>query len=346
MGKKAEIITILYFYQKGGGVEMKVLKQVMVRIGTGIGAAVLCLLFALLPSWAVLPAEATIEIEDFREKKLVFDQPADRIVCLIDRALTGFYMLGAKEKIVGVSMTAFTGSSAAYYAAMDPRIKAKTLPVVSSQTAGSLERILALTPDLVVIRVFNNDLIDALEERGIPVFGVFIENTSDIYKEIIAFGKITGFHERAETLVAFTQKEIALVREKTEVIPRRSQPNVYFMWAKGELDSGGSKSILQEILNISGAVNICGHIEQEHVVMSMENLLAADPEIIIMWHNPLYDPKDIGQKPVWKNLKAIKNNRIYEILDLFTCDLWTLNYLYSVKLMARWCHPELFRCRG
>jgi len=193
-----------------------------------------------------------------------------------------------------------------------------------------------------VIWAFNKDLINALEERGIPVFGVFIEKTDDIYKEIIAFGKITGSHDRALTLVDFTQKEIALVRKKTEGVLQDKRPNVYFMWAKGELDSGGGKSIIQELLNISGAVNICGHIAQEHVVMSMETLLVANPEIIIMWHNPLCDPKEIALKPVWKNLKASKNNRIHEIPDLFTCDLWTLNFLHSVKLIAQWCHPELF----
>ena len=288
------------------------------------------------------PGNRLVTVKDFRGQSLVFDRPVNRIVCLIDSALTGFYMLGVQKKIVGVSKTAVTGSSTPYYAVLDPRIRQNALPVVSSQTAGSLERILALKPELVVVWALNHHLIQALEQRGVPVFGVFIEKTGDIYKEIIAFGKLTGTLDRAQTLVRETKDDIARIKKTTETLLPQQKPNAYFMWAKGELDSGGSKSIIQELLNISGAVNICGNIDQEHVVMNLETLIAANPDIIIMWHNPLHDPEKIGKKAAWKDLNAARNSRIHEIPGLFSYDLWTLNFVNTAKLMARWCHPDLF----
>lgn len=283
-----------------------------------------------------------IEVKDFRGKQLVFSKPVNRIVCLLDSALNGIYMLGAQEKIVGVSATAYTGSSARYYAAMDARMSGKLLPVVSSSSAASLEQILALKPELVIVFSLNKETITALEERGIAVFGVSVECVEDIYKEVLALGEITGTANRAKELVDDTRKEIATVRERISAVPKMQWPRTYFMWAKGELDSGGRKSIVQEVLEISGAVNVCGHIDQEHVVINMEDLLMANPQVIIMWHNELLDPADILQKPAWKALPAAKNDRIHEIPDLFSCDLWTLNFQYSVKLIAAWCHPELF----
>jgi iron complex transport system substrate-binding protein len=297
-----------------------------------------------VPASAALEGKGAsrIEVEDFRGKKLVFSKPVSRIVCLLDSALTGLYMLGAEDRIVGVSMSAYNGNSARYYAAMDPRLKENTLPVVSSSSAGSLERVIALVPDLVIIWSLNKETITALEERNIPVFGVFIDGVEDIYKEVLALGKITGTDGRAHELFDFTRKEIGRVSEKTAAISKDQWPKAYFMWAKGELDSAGSTSIVQELLDISGARNICGHIQQEHVVIGMEHLLIADPPIIFMWYNPLLDPADFLQKPGWRSLAAARNKRIYEMPDLFACDLCTLNFQFSVKLLARWCHPELF----
>ena len=97
----------------------------------------------------------------------------------MDSALTGLYMLGAENKVVGVSSNAYTGSSSRFYAAMDPRIRNQSLPVASSSTAGSLERILALKPDVVIVFSLSKEVVTALEERGIPVFGAFIEKLDD-----------------------------------------------------------------------------------------------------------------------------------------------------------------------
>ena len=307
---------------------------------------VILLVSMCLPRLALAAFEGTattkIQVEDFRGRRLNFEAPVKRIVCLLDSALTGLYMLEAEQNVVGVSMTAYTGSSAPYYTAMDSRIREKSLPVVSNAAAVSLERILALKPELVITFSLNKEIIAALEERGVAVFGVFIEKVEDIYKEVLALGEMTGNAPRARELVAFSRRQVALIREKTGAVSIDRWPDTYFMWAKGEMDSGGRKSIVQELLNISGAVNICGHINQEHVVISMEQLLVANPSIIIMWFNELMDPVDISTKPAWKILTASRNHRIYEIPDLFCCDLWTLNFQYTVMLMATWCHPELF----
>ena len=287
-------------------------------------------------------APSPIEVEDFRGKRLVFSKPAERIVCLLDSALTGLYMLGAENKVVGVSSNAYTGSSSRFYAAMDPRIRNQSLPVASSSTAGSLERILALKPDVVIVFSLSKEVVMALEERGIPVFGVFIEKLDDVYREVLALGKITGTTDRATELVQFSRREIGLIKDRVSTIPEESRPATYFMWAKGELDSGGSRSIVQELLDIAGGVNVCGHIDQEHVVMSLENLLEANPRLIVMWYNEILDPRDILAKPGWKVMSAARTGRIREMPDLFSCDLWTLNFQYSARLMAAWCHPELF----
>jgi len=55
--------------------------------------------FWSLPSVAKPLTKDIISVTDFRGKKIEVTRPVSRIVCLIESALSGLYMLGAEERI-------------------------------------------------------------------------------------------------------------------------------------------------------------------------------------------------------------------------------------------------------
>jgi iron complex transport system substrate-binding protein len=114
------------------------------------------------------------------------------------------------------------------------------------------------------------------------------------------------------------------------------------MWAQGELETSGAPSTVNDVIEMAGGRNVCGHIRQEHTVVNLENLIAWRPDVIVMWHNPRKSPQDIISMPVWQSLPASKNRRVHELPSVFFCDLWTLKCLHAVKLIAGWCHPQAF----
>ena len=285
----------------------------------------------------------TIQVRDFRGKALLLRKPAERIVCLIESALSGIYMLGAEAKIVGVSANVYQQETFRYYAAMDERIHNKSLPTPGNWDFINIERVIGLKPDLVIIWAHQEEAILALEERGIPVFGVFIRSFEDVYQEMLALGDLTGARERALQLVADTRESLAQVRSRTAAITPGDRVRVYYMWAQGELESSGKPSTVDELLALAGAVNVCGSIEQEHLVVNMEKILKWDPQVIVMWYNARKDPADILHNAMWQSVTAVRQNRVYEFPDVFSCDLWTLKFQYAVKMVAKWCYPELFR---
>ncbi len=137
------------------------------------------------------PAQ-TIEMRDFRGKALLLQKPAERIVCLIESALSGIYMLGAEARIVGVSANVYQQETFRYYAAMDERIRSRSLPTPGNWDFINIEKVVGLKPDLVIIWAHQEEAIRALEERGIPVFGVFIRSFEDVFREMLALGDLTG----------------------------------------------------------------------------------------------------------------------------------------------------------
>ena len=78
-------------------------------------------------------------------------------------------------------------------------------------------------------------------------------------------------------------------------------------------------------------------------MVNLEKVFSWNPDLILMWHNEKKNPRDIIQDPQWKRIKAVREERVHEFPEVFWCDLWTLKFLYAVKLTAKWVHPELFR---
>lgn len=307
-------------------------------LARGVGFLLLSLLLAGAPALA-----EGVAATDFRGRRIELAKPAERIVCLLESALSGLYMLGADTHLVGISTNIYQESVFPYYAAMDQRIRDRTLPTPGNWDFVNIESMVALQPDLVIIWSGQEESIAALEEKGIPVFGVFIERFADIHREIAALGALTGTQERAAQLLALAEEELKAVRQKTALPAGEARPRVYFMWDQGPLETSGRHSTVQELIDLAGGTNAAGGSELEHLVANLENVLVWNPELIVMWCNDRLNAEDIGELSGWRSLSAVQNGRVHELPDPFSCDFWTLKYLFTVDLVARWCHPERFR---
>lgn len=221
--------------------------------------------------------------------------------------------------------------------------KKKKLPAPGNWDFVNLEGVAALKPDLVILWSQQTEVIANLERQGIPVFGVFIRRIEDIYQEIRSLGRLTGREKRAEELITYTRKEVDRFRSRISPLGRKDRPSVYYMWAQGNLETSCGGSMVNELIELAGGVNVCGDLMSEHQVVNLEKVLTWDPEVIILWFNERKDPRHILEDPQWKGIRAVRNRQVYEFPEVFWCDLWTLKFLYAVKLSAKWLHPERFR---
>ena len=286
---------------------------------------------------------APITVTDFRGRQLVFQAPVKRIVCLIESALSGLYMLNEEKRVIAVSRNVYDKPLVSYYAGMDERIRSRRIPAPGNWDFVNIESVISLKPDLVILWTQQTETITALEERGIPVFGVFIRQKEDVYKEMAALGKLTGNQKRAQNLVSYTQDEILRCQRRLMNVPEARRPGVYYMWAQGNLETAGGSSIVNDLINLAGGRNVCASIPQEHLVVNLERVIGWNPDVIVMWYNERKDPSDIIRDPQWQMIKAVKEKRVYELPEIFLCDLWTLKFQYAVKMVSKWCHPGLFQ---
>lgn len=306
-----------------------------------LSLALLCLLSGFAHS---KPLETnTVSVVDFRGKKIEIKKPVTRIVCLIESALSGLYMLGVGDKVVGISTNVYSNNVFLHYAKLDERIRSHQLPAPGNWDSVNIESVISLKPDLVIIWAHQAESIKALEERGIPVYGVFLGSKEDVYTEIAHFGKLTGREKRADYLIQYTKGEIRRIEHKVQAIPSSQYPRIYYTWAQGNLETSCGGSTVNDLIVLAGGRNVCGEISREHAVVSMENILSWNPDMIVMWYNEKKDPRDIIRDSQWSTIRAVKEGRVFEFNDVFHHDLWTLKFPYAVKVLAKWSHPGVFR---
>lgn len=305
------------------------------------GAAVASVSRAAGASAPAGAASTALQVQDFRGATLRLAQPARRVVCLLESALSGLYMLGAQDRLVGVPANVYTTDVAPHYARLDQRLADRSLPTPGNWDFVSLEKVLALKPDLVIQWSQQREGIAALEARGIPVYGVFIASRADLDKAITDLAKLTGTDARAQALLAYTQAEVKRISQQVASIPADQRPRVYHAWGQGMLETACHGSMVDDLIRLAGGVNACtDHIE--HGKPSLERVLQWNPDVIMLWPNERRTVASVLADPQWQNVAAIRNQRVYQLPEVFFSDLWTLKYLFALQWMAHWFHPQVF----
>lgn len=289
-------------------------------------------------------AYAVIQVKDFRGKTIKLDKPVQKVVCLIESALTGIYMLKKGEKIIGVPSNVYDegfyyNETFKYYSVLDERIKLREVPALGNWESVNLERIISLRPDLVIIWANQKDAIENIERFGIPVYAVFITKINDVFKQIEDFGLLFDAKNRAYELVKFVKNEIDQLKKISDKIVYKKR--VFFSWAQHNfLQTSCKGSIIDELIENIGGLNICGEIFKESELLTIEKLILLNPDVIIMWNSKSLKPQNILSNKQYRTIKAIRDGKVFQFRDTFNYDLWTLKFLYAMKFMAKVIYPN------
>lgn len=227
-----------------------------------------------------------------------------RIVCLTEEPTEILYRLGEGDRVVGISA----------YTVRPPEAK-RDKPVVSAFIGGSVRKIAALEPDLVVgFSDIQADLARDLIAANLPVLIFNQRSLQEILGVIVDLGSLVGARERALALVDDCVRRIDAIAARTA--KRDHRPRVYFE----EWDDPMICGIrwVSELIEIAGGRDVFaarsrGKLAKERIVDA--GLVAeAAPEIILAsWCGKAFDRDALLARPGLENVPAIRAKRIAEI---------------------------------
>ena len=116
-------------------------------------------------------------------------------------------------------------------------------------------------------------------------------------------GDILGVKERAERQARYVEATFAEIDAVLKATPTDKRPRVYLARGPDGLETGVAGSINTEIIERAGGRNVMAAAGQSGLVRaSMEQVIVADPEIVLTWDRNFFDR--VTKDPLWAGIKA------------------------------------------
>jgi len=275
-----------------------------------------------------LPATFT----DDMGREVTIERIPGRIVSHVPGITEILYALELEEKVVGVSEYC------------DYPEEAKAKPKVGGFWDPSIEKIVNLTPDLVLTNGSNQQLITQLDELRITCIVLQPKDMDGILKDIELVAKVTDTEDRGEKLIKDMQERMSYVMARVEGAP---QLKVFYIIEATDLNNpwtAGPGSFIDSLITMAGGENIGAKAATAWAKMSIEAVVNSDPDIIILptKHGTAFtSPETLEGHPIWQKITAVKQGRIFTIDDDLV-SRYGPRIVLGLEEMAKIIHPELF----
>lgn len=278
----------------------------------------------------VITARFPISLTDDASRTVRIDRQPSRIISLAPSNTEILFALDLGGKVVGVTDFCDYPASAQKVAKIGG-IKA------------NLEKIISLSPDLVLSIGGNDEVVKRLDELKVPVLVLDPKDVAGVLHDIEMVGAATGAAEQAGRLSASLRQRMDAVAAK---VKGASRPKVFY-----ELDAtdaakpytAGPGSWHDQLITMAGGANVASAAKSAWVQFSMEELLRADPEIVVLGDAMFGTTVDSAkQRTGWSALAAVKRNAVYPIDDNLVSRPGP-RLADGLEALARLLHPELFK---
>lgn len=273
--------------------------------------------------------DSPVRLVDAAGRRHQLARPARRIISLVPAASEILLRLGAGPRLVGRTD----------YDLAPPELA--RLPSVGGGLHPSIERIVALRPDLVVRFAAEADAVtparlDALRVRH---FAIRPERIADIRAITAALGALTGRRAAADSLVHRMNAKIAAVHVAVAGRPRL---RVAYLLGGDPPRVAGPGTFIHEIIDIAGGSNAFADLRAPYPAVSPEALLARNPDVIVAPEDALL-PRVLTRHippPTPSPTRAAPPRLVRVPADMFHRP--SLDVAGAAEHLARILHPEAF----
>lgn len=265
--------------------------------------------------------EAFFTWEDSYNRHVQLDTAPQRIVSISPAITEVMFLVGAQNKLVGVSD----------FCKYPP--ETALITKIGGMHNINFEQLLSLHPDVVLIgSMISQQDVDAIEKMGIPVICIVEESSLEGMAEMMeVVGKITQCEEKGNAEAASWREKIA--ERKAHAPNPEDRKCVYYVVGFG--DGGDFTSPkdthIQEIIELAGARNAGDSLSGWNI--SREYLFKVNPDIILVRNE---DKEAFQSRYPYTLLDAVKNGHVYGI-ESGWIDVVSLRNMNAVDYIAEIC---------
>ena len=251
---------------------------------------------------ATIPQEDApypVQVTDDASTTSTVAKRPQRIVSTVPANTETLFAIGAGPRVVGIS-------------SMDDfPPEALALPKVGTFEVNT-EAVVALGPDLVVGWTGNADALKAVKDRGVPVLLFGPKSVEAVYASIQAIGDAAGQPKAAKKLVQNIRVEMEGITNSAADLGE--SPKVFYA-LDNTLWTVGPGSFVDELIQLAGATNVGADGPQAFYQFTPEQLVAADPDMILLPNTAFKSTDEFLKDPRFANLRAVKDGKVVLVDD-------------------------------
>lgn len=268
-------------------------------------------------------ASRALQADDFGDA-IVRGKSPQRVVSLNPATTDLIFALGAGNRLVGRT----------HWDHYPPA--AEAVPDLGSGLRPNVEAILAAKPDLVVLYASADNRAAARELRaaGVNTLALKIDSISEFHRASRILGILLGDSVRGAIVSDSVEKTLMRVRKATAALPK---PRVFWHIWDAPLITIARGSYMNELIEIAGGTNIYGDLPDASPMVSIEDVLKRDPQMILTGPD---GAAKISGDPRWSEAPAVKKGGIL-IVDTTLVGRPSVRLGEAAVSLARLLHPGL-----
>ncbi len=248
-----------------------------------------------------------------------------RIVSLLPTVTEELYLLGAGDKIVGVTV----------YCQRPPEAQAKEK--VGTVIDVNIEKIVELRPDLVIASsLTDHKQIRKLQNLDIEV-KIFPEarDFHGLCKNLVLLSRLLGKEKEAEEIVEKARSDLGAIKNAIAGFAKR---RVFVQIGANPLFTAKRDSFINDLIECAGGINIGS--DAKTGIYSREEVIKRNPDIILIVTMGIVGEKE---REVWlryKTVAAAKNRSIFTVDSYRVCSPTPASFVETVKEFVRIFHAK------
>jgi iron complex transport system substrate-binding protein len=272
---------------------------------------------------------STRSLKDDAGLTVVLPQRVDRVVSLAPNLTEISFAVGAGNRIVGDTTYC------------DYPEAAKTIAKVGDTLHPSIERIIALKPQVVLVSTASQleGFTRQLHDQNISVFITDPHDLEGVFRSIEQVGEIFGTTGETKQLIQTLRNRTAAVENAV-----KSQPPVrlFYQLSAEPLYTAGHDAFVTDLIRRAGGLSVTADVSGAWPKYSAESALAAKPDAIILPTGGSMGAANTTVAEPLRKSPAVKNNRVYKIND-DTLVRPGPRAVDGLEEMARVLHPDAFK---
>lgn len=249
---------------------------------------------------------------------------------------------GGSQRLVSVNPGAIKAYTGSFFEKLDQNYGTLDTTRIGSDFSMNIEELMNAGVQAAIIWDYQTGEAEQLKEVGIVPVMIKNENLEDLQKSFRAVGQLLGKEEKAQRFIEDYTTAYEQMNTYKSQVEKANKPRVLYL-KRSDLTLQGNDNFIKEALELAGADNVAADAKS----ITMEEVLALDPEIIFLSDFDPFVPRDLYENRIegqdWSGVSAVVNKQVYKTpVGIYRWDAPGVETPLMMVWLGKMIQPEIF----